>query len=106
MPRAKPMTAHREPLPPSLAPSEISEERAAALLAWQREDERARRREFWGTLVAMLASSALGCVIMAQGWRSTDRELGMIWISGGILTGQALILAILVRAWLRRQREE
>ena len=49
---------------------------------------------------------ALGCVIMAQGWRTTDEELGMIWVSGGILTGQVLILAILVRAWLRRQREE
>jgi hypothetical protein len=100
------MTAAREPLPPSLQPSEISEERAAQLLAWQREDERARRREFWGTIAAMVASSAIGCVIMAQGWRVTDKALGMIWVSGGILTGQALILAILVRAWLRAQREE
>ena len=100
------MTVSREPLPTSLQPSEISEERAAQLLAWQREDERARRREFWGTIVAMLACSAIGLVIMAQGWRTTDRELGMIWVSGGILTGQALILAILVRAWLRAQREE
>lgn len=100
------MTATGEPLPPSLTPSEISEERAAQLLEWQREDERAERREFWGTIVAMFASSAIGLVIMAQGWRSTDEEIGMIWVSGGILTGQVLILAILVRAWLRRQREE
>jgi hypothetical protein len=83
-------------------PSEISEQRAAELLAWQREDERARRRTFVRTILAMFASSALGCVIMAQGFRSTDKEIGMMWISGGILVGQALILAILVRAWLRQ----
>lgn len=100
------MTGPGEPLPPSLAPSEISEERAAQLLAWQREDERARRRDFRGTVLSMLACSVVGCVIMAQGWRATDEEIGMIWVSGGILTGQGLILAILVRAWLRRQREE
>jgi hypothetical protein len=100
------MTATREPLPPSLEPSEISEKRAAELMEWQREDERAQRRSFWGTVVSMLASSALGAVIMAQGWRSTDRETGMIWVSGGILAGQGLILVILVRAWLRAQREE
>lgn len=94
------------PLPPALQPTEITEERAAQLLAWQREDERARRREFWGTLLGMVASSALGCLIMAQGWRTTDKSLGMIWVSGGILTGQALILAILVRSWLRAQRDE
>ena len=99
-------TTAREPLPPSLVPTEISEARAAELLAWQREDERAQRREFWGTIVSMFACSAIGLVIMAQGWRSTDAEIGMIWVSGGILTGQVLILAILVRAWLRRQREE
>jgi len=100
------MTATREPLPPSLEPSEISEKRAAELMEWQREDERARRRSFWITLLSMIASSALGAVIMAQGWRATDAEIGMIWVSGGILVGQGLILAILVRAWLRAQREE
>ena len=100
------MTTSPEPLPPSLQPTEISEERAAQLLAWQREDERAERREFWGTLVGMLASSALGLLVMAQGWRSTDKEIGLIWVSGGILLGHVLILAILVRTWLRRQREE
>jgi hypothetical protein len=92
--------------PPSPGPSEISEARAAELLAWQREDERARRRDFWGTVLGMVASSALGCLVMAQGFRATDRDIGMMWVSGGILTGQVLILAILVRAWLRRQREE
>ena len=100
------MTATPEPLPPSLQPTEISEERAAQLLAWQREDERAERREFWGTVLGMLASSALGLLVMAQGWRVTDKEIGMIWVSGGILLGQVLILAILVRTWLRKQREE
>ena len=99
------MTAPHE-APASAGPSEISEARAAELLAWQREDERASRREFWGTLLGMVASSALGCLVMAQGFRATDRDIGMIWVSGGILTGQVLILAILVRAWLRRQREE
>ena len=92
--------------PPTSGPLEISEARAAELLAWQREDERASRREFWGTVLAMVGSSALGCLVMAQGFRATDREIGMIWMTGGILTGQVLILVILVRAWLRRQREE
>jgi hypothetical protein len=92
--------------PPTSGPSEISEARAAELLAWQREDERASRREFWGTVLGMLGSSALGCLVMAQGFRATDRAIGMIWMTGGILTGQVLILMILVRAWLRRQREE
>lgn len=100
------MTTTREPLPPSLEPSEISEKRAAELMEWQREDERAQRRTFWGTVLSMIVSSAIGAVIMAQGWRATDKEIGMIWVSGGILVGQALILAILVRAWLRAQREE
>lgn len=94
------------PLPPSFEPSEISEERAAQLMEWQREDERAQRREFWGTILAMFACNAVGLVIMAQGWRTTDEEIGAIWVSGGILVGQVLILAVLVRAWLRRQREE
>ena len=93
-------------VPPTSGPSEISEARAVELLAWQREDERASRREFWGTVLGMLGSSALGCLVMAQGFRATDREIGMIWMTGGILTGQVLILVILVRAWLRRQREE
>jgi hypothetical protein len=100
------MTAPRPPMPPSFEPSEISEQRAAQLMEWQREDERERRRTFWGTVLSMIASSAIGCVIMAQGWRTTDRELGLIWVSGGILVGQGLILAILVRGWLRAQREE
>jgi hypothetical protein len=86
-------------------PSEISEQRAAELLEWQREDERARRREFWGTVLAMIGSSALGCLVMAQGFRVTDEELGRIFILAGILVGQSLILGILVRAWLR-QRDE
>ena len=93
------------PLPPSLEPSEISEERAAQLLAWQREDERATRREFWTTVLLMFGSSAIGCLVMAQGFRATDKSIGMLWISGGVLTGQALVLIVLVRAWLRWQRE-
>ena len=100
------MVATHDPLPSSFQPSDISEERAAQLLEWQREDERASRREFWGTLLAILGSSAIGCVVMAQGFRATDKELGMIWLSGGVLLGQALILVVLVRSWLRAQREE
>ena len=96
----------RDPLPAPLQPSEISEQRAAELLEWQRDDERARRRGFWGTILAMLGSSALGCLIMAQGFRTTDRELGMIFVSGGILVGQVMILLILVRAWLKQQKED
>ena len=84
-------------------PTEITEERAAELRAWEREEERARRREFRGTVAAMVAGSALGCVIMAQGFRATDREIGEIWVAGGILVGQAAILVVLVRAWLRQR---
>ena len=100
------MVTTPETMPPSFEPSEISEERAAELLEWQREDERASRREFWGTILAMFACSAIGLLVMAQGFRATDEEVGMIWISGGILTGQVLILVVLVRAWLRSQRED
>lgn len=91
------------PPAPREEPSEIPEERAAELLAWQRDAERAERREFWGTIVAMLASNLLGLLIMAQGFRVTDAELGEIFIIGGILVGQTLILIILVRAWLKQR---
>lgn len=98
--------AVRAELPPSLQPTEISEERAAQLLAWQHEDERVQRREFWGTLLALIGAGALGCAVVAQGFRVTDRDVGQIWVSGGMLLGDALILLILVRMWLRRQRDE
>jgi hypothetical protein len=95
------------PLPqeqaPASEPSEIDERRAAQLLEWQRDDERGRRREFWGTVAAMIASNLVGLLIMAQGFRVTDKELGEIFIMGGILVGQTLILVILVRAWLRQR---
>lgn len=88
---------------PVPTPSEIDECRAAELLAWQRDDERVQRREFWGTIAAMIASNLVGLLIMAQGFRVNDRELGEIFIVGGILVGQSLILVILVRAWLRQR---
>ena len=89
--------------PPTFEPSEISEERAAQLLEWQRDDERERRKEYWGTIVTMFACSAIGCLIMARGFMVEDKELGEIWVGGGILVGQTLILIVLVRAWLRQR---
>jgi hypothetical protein len=89
--------------PPTFEPSEISEQRAAQLLEWQRDDERERRKEFWGTIVTMIACSAIGCLIMARGFMVEDKELGEIWVGGGILVGQTLILVVLVRAWLRQR---
>lgn len=88
---------------PPPAPSEIDERRAAELLGWQRDDERGRRREFWGTIAAMFACNLVGLLVMAQGFRTTDKELGDIFISGGILVGQSLVLVVLVRAWLRQR---
>ena len=89
--------------PPTFEPSEISAERAAQLLEWQRDDERERRKEYWGTIGTMFACSAIGCLIMARGFMVEDKELGEIWVAGGILVGQALILVVLVRAWLRQR---
>ena len=83
--------------------SEISEKRVAELREAEREEERARRREFWGTIATMLGSSAIGCLIIAQGFRVTDRELGEIFVMAGVLVGQVLILVVLVRAWLRQR---
>lgn len=90
-----------DPLPPSLQPTEIGEERAAQLLAWQREAERDERRTLVRTCLAMFASTALGLFIMAFGFTARDAETGRIWILGGITVGNVLVLLILVRAWLR-----
>src|ERR1051325_3056466 len=77
---------------------------AAERLAAQRAIERAARWEFLRAMFGVVDSCLVGLVIMGVGLHVTDRQLGRIWASLGLLVGYGGIFYSLFSAYRRGEK--
>ena len=92
------MTATRSPDP-------TREERAARLLAQEREASRIVRRAYVLVIAVCFFWMASGLVLMWWAFHTGDEKLGRIAFLGGILVTDVGVLGTLVYAYNRAERD-
>ena len=81
------------------------DERAARLLAAEREASAAVRRLYAGVILICFAWMSIGLLLLGWAFHTTNEDLGRIAFLGGILVGDIGILSTVLFAWNRAQRE-
>jgi hypothetical protein len=92
------MAAVRRPIP-------TPEERAAHLLAMEREAVRIVRRRFGLAILLCFLWATIGLVLMGWSMTTDNQQLAGIAFWGGILTGDVGILATLMYTYYRAEDE-
>jgi hypothetical protein len=92
-------------MPASRLPIPTPEERAARLLAAEREATRVVRRRFGAAVVLCFLWMTVGLALMGWSMTTTDQRLAGVAFWAGILIGDVGILASLLYTYRRAEDE-
>jgi hypothetical protein len=90
---------------PTRSPIPTREERAARLLAQERDASRIVRRTYFLVIAVCFLWMAIGLVLMWWAFHTGDERSGRLAFLGGILVTDVGVLGTLVYAYNRAERE-